>query len=439
MNALIYLCFLSIFVLDFLFVRVGALSRYAAFLPEILSGVAFLLIVFRIVTTRRLLVHPKYLLLFTLFTLHVVAGIILNTVDAGVVFAGVCTYFKYIPFFLLPAVYDFSDFEISGQMKLLLGLSLLQVPVAFYQRFVQYAGVDSGDPVAGTLVTSSILSIFLVSVIAMLFAFHLHRKISLATLLILSLMLFLPTALNETKGTLVLLPFAIVAPLMLFKGESKKAAVPVLLIGVVMIGGFVALYNLSLGMTKERSISEFVSEGAFVEYLYKKEARNPDASVADKVGRVDSYILATKTLSSDPSKLFLGLGIGNVSEGFTPIFWGEYARTYAELGPHHTAITHMIWELGLLGLMFAFAWYWFIFNDAQFLSRKNDLRGTVGLGWSAVIVIYVISLGYKDLLIHNVIGYLFCYFSGYVAASRLRAEQEYRSRESLFKECKNVA
>ena len=44
----------------------------------------------------------------------------------------------------------------------------------------------------------------------------------------------------------------------------------------------------------------------------------------------------------------------------------------------------------------------------------NNLIGYLSNGWSVVSLIIMISLLYSNVILGNIIGYLFWYFSGYI-------------------------
>jgi len=422
MKLIVYLLWISIFSVEFLFKELGVVNRYVALLPEFLSVLAMGMVVIRFLATRQLGVHPKYWFFFALFGLHLFLGIILNTVSTGVVFSGLRTYFRYLPFFLVPAVYEFSNDDLKMQLKLLLTLSLLQFPIVVYQRFFQFAGKNSGDDIAGTLITSSHLSIILISAMAITFAFYLKKRLSVKTLVVIMVLLFIPITLNETKGSLFLIPVALIIPAVLIGDAHRRfaAVVPVLLMGVLLLGAFVMLYNQSLGQTRDRSINEFFSEGNVKEYLYK--GATGKRAGTEKIGRVDSMVLAFSTLSDDVSRLGFGLGIGNVSESFSKTFEGEYSKQYAHMLPKLTTVGFLLWEIGFIGVILVVAGCYLVFADARYLSKSDSTYGALALGWAAIVGVYVVSLGYKNLVLPSVIGYSFWYFSGCVAAARLRLQ-----------------
>jgi len=388
-------------------------------LPDILSLTAAALIVVKIATSKEIFMHWKYLAVIALLVFSAIAGIVLNDVAAGTVVTGLRTHFKYLPFFLVPAVYKFSDEEIKGQLKFLLVLALLQLPIVLYQRFVQYAGVNSGDPISGTLVISSILSLFLVSTIAILLAFHLKRRVGFTAFAIMLLVLFIPTTLNETKGTLIFLPLAMIIPTLLFLREKHNlsASGPILALAGVLVVGFVAAYNLHLGRSESGvELKSFIAEGSYKDYLYK----DAEGRSGETIGKVDSYVLAYKTLSSDWTKLMFGLGIGNITQQFSKTLTGAYADRYAHMDPNRTALAFLLWEMGIFGVAFLLILCFLVFDDARRLRSADSAAGALGLGWVAISVVFVISLAYKNVLTFNVIGYLFWYLSGQVAASQFR-------------------
>ena len=270
MAIIVYIMLTSVFLTDHLFKQFGGAFRYISWLPELLSVIVLLFVIFRITTVKSLAIHNKYIFLIILFVFLACIGIALNSVQPGAIFAGLRGYCKYLPFFLLPAVYEFTETQIKGFLKFILFALVMQFPFVLYQRFLLDKGVDTGDHVVGTLNISSMLSIALISGIAMIFAFYLFRKINLKTMLGLGFLLFIPITLNETKGSLILLPIAILIPgfLAIMQRKGGAALIPMVLIGTVLIGGFVYLYNQALGQTRDRSITEFVSSGQFQNYLY---------------------------------------------------------------------------------------------------------------------------------------------------------------------------
>ncbi len=427
MKIVVYLLLISIFSVDYLHKELGIVGRPVSLIPDMLSVVAMARVLIRVLATRQLDMHPKYWLFFALFCIHVLLGVILNTVATGAVFAGMRTYFRYVPFFLIPAVYVLSDDDLRKQLKFLLALALLQFPLVIYQRFVQHAGSASGDRISGTVLTSSHLSIVLISAMAMSFAFYLKGKLNGTTLIVILIFLFLPITLNETKGSMFLMPVAVIVPVLLLQGTQRRIGtrLTAVVLGGLLLGGFVTLYDQSLGQDRDRSLVEFFAKGEATGYLYKEATgkRSGDESV----GKVDSMVLAYKNLSDDVSTLGFGLGIGNVAETFSKVLQGDYTTRYAHMGTDKTTVSFLLWEVGIVGLVLVIVGCYLVFSDARKLSSADSTYGAFALGWAAVVAIYVVSFGYKNLITPNVIGYSFWYLSGCVAAARLRQQAQERA------------
>src|SRR5690606_8850613 len=101
-------------------------------------------------------------------------------------------------------------------------LLLVQVPLAVYQRFFSFQNkMHTGDVVTGTVSGSHALSILLISCVSILAVLYLKRRLSLMPLLVATGFLLLPTMLNETKATLVMLPIAMLAPLFFISKRER--------------------------------------------------------------------------------------------------------------------------------------------------------------------------------------------------------------------------
>jgi hypothetical protein len=343
-------------------------------------------------------------------------GIVLNALQAGPIFVGIRVYLKHLPFFLLPAVYDFSDKQFKKQLLFLLPLLILQCPLSFYQRLVQYKGGWTGDTITGTFNGSGILSIVMLCSIAVIFALYLNKKIGFKFFFITACCLFLPTTLNETKVTLFFFPVALVLPVFFYQAETVsmklRSLCTMALIGVLFISAFVPIYD---HFTKPRAgcgILDYIRleiEGRG--YLYHGSEGKTD----EKVGRFDTIVLSYRDLSGNLGAFMFGLGMGNVMETYLQSFAGDgdKKRQYAD---QSTALPSLFLELGLSGVVVFVAFFFFLFRDTLLLRKSGDIFGSFALGWSAVIVIMGVSLVYNNFIRINILNIAFWYFSGVVAA-----------------------
>ena len=402
--------------------------------PEFLSLAVLLcgLVYFGVV--KKIVIAPKYLWLFMFMIVYLLCNVALNSVPAGAIIGGLRRYVKFLPLFFFPLVYEFSDEEILQKLKLILGLTIFQFPVAFAQRFILYSHLKTGDVVRGTLATSGVLSIYLNCVIAVVLAFYLYKKISFISLVILSIIIFFPMLINETKSTLLLLPIAIFIPVLFSRVEEGKIKKTILVTGLttIMLAVFVVAYNHFWGAeSRQRRLEVFFQEGA-TGYLYK-ELKPGTTDV--EAGRIDSIAWAYHELSNDPMKLIFGLGMGNVGPSILSSFEGKYTKEYEGWAMDMTTITYLMWEIGFFGIMLLFLFFFFVLLDSLKLRKSDNIVvSALSTGWVAVVLVMIPSLLYKNLLTQNAIGFLFFLLSGYLVSKKVDFEKE----NYAFSELDNV-
>jgi hypothetical protein len=325
-----------------------------------------------------------------------------------------------MPFFFLPIVYKFSDDEIMTHLKILLFFSLIQFPLTIFQRFFLFRGYVTGDYVTGTLATSSILSICQICCITILTAFYIKKKIKAFPFFLFALMLFIPTALNETKGTMVLFPIAITITILCSKGaiiNLKKISL-IFTTGLLILLIFIPLYGY-LYSGRADVVNFFKGHGhktsSFEGYLYRGLSEHEIGE--RELGRLDAFFFPFKKLADEPFKLFIGLGMGNVNESGVRLFMGEYTE-YDKYGANMISAASLIWETGIIGLFLHLVFLWLVMKDAMALRSDDGLTGCLALGWVAIPIMLGLSFFYKNIFHLKVIAYLFWYISGLIAARR---------------------
>lgn len=424
MNKVLYLLFLSIFLFDFLS-DIGLVSRYVTWFPDILSMLTVLIVFVRITVGYGRGFPPICSIFLILFFLNITIGIIINQVSAGPLIAGFRMYLKFIPFFVLPFFYNFSEEQVYKQLQLLFFLLIIQAPISLYQRLVVSKGLLTGDLVKGTFGTSGQLTIALTCAIGILIAFFLEKKIDFKSFITIFFLFFIPMTINETKSTLVFLPIACISPIFLSSSNIKlKQLIP--LITLIILAGvlFVIIYDHFMRPRWGYGIIDFLfMENRIEGYMYK-------GSEAMSVGRVDSYIIAFKTHYKNILDLFFGLGIGNVSESFISGLSGEYADQYSAYNVDKTSLTLILWELGIFGVILYYSLVFMAFKYSRGLKRNINLLGTFANGWSVVSLIMVVSILYMNVMLDNRMGYLFWYFSGYIISGYFK--EKYRNNENYF-------
>jgi hypothetical protein len=349
----------------------------------------------------------------------VALGVLTNGVEPGPIFAGLRVYLRAIPLFFLPAVVLFSPRQIKAQSLLVLAFAVAQLPISLDQRLSTFAsGYLSGDRTVGTLMDSSFLSIFLICVASVVFAFFLRGRLSRTWAAVLLPILLAPTMFNETKATLLLVPVALLAVAVVGATENRGRKLLVAAVGTsLFLVAFVPIYDYFMKPRYGYGIVEFFTmEGRVENYL----TRDVGVGSYEVPGKVDAIAVPLRVLSRDPPLLAFGLGIGNVSESALGAqFSGEHFQRYGHFAK--SAASLLIWETGLLGVGLIAALLTMLFFDAYYVSRGDDFMAALALGMMGAIAVIALSLPYTALISSAALSYLFWYPAGLVAAERRRA------------------
>jgi hypothetical protein len=349
--------------------------------------------------------------------------VIVNDVRAGPLLLGLRSYLRALPFFLLPAVVDFSAPQIAQQLRLLLGLSLLQFPVALFQRWIVFSQERySGDSVVGTLHDSGAMSIFLICSALVATGLYLRGRLQRRPFFLLLFLLLLPTAINETKVTIIYVPLGFLVTLLVGAPRGQKAR----MLGwcaaflVIFTAVFVPVYNyleIYNPYKNEKNIVSFFSDKKQVTgYLYAN-AKGVGTKVQARRG--DSLTVPLSFLAKDPIRLALGLGVGNtLASSLGPNYEGRYSELFA--GYMNLSLTSFLLEIGILGVGALLVVYGCIASDSIAVARDSGLVGAIAVGWTGITALMCISLIYTNVHIFDSLSYTFWYFSGMIAAHRVK-------------------
>jgi hypothetical protein len=401
------------------------LPRQMMLTPEAFSAIALLIVVARLPKNRLSEVEPRYLALFVLLILHLVAGMVVNDEPAGVVISGIRIYLKFMPFFVLPLLIPQTEKALKWQFLVLAGICLLQFPLAWDQRSAgMFKGSLTGDRTVGTMGISANLSILLCCAAAVALALHLRQKLKLWHLIVFLAATLPATMINETKATLLIAPFALAVPAMFAGASSQAGKMKRMMVGALLIVGFLGAFIPTYDYYIEQRwgyglIDFFTMKGRVEKYLDKSAGLG-----SQEVGRVDSMVLPFVAAKHDPTQAAFGLGAGNVSSSsLGPGFMGEQYYRYGNLvGP---TASRLLWEIGWVGLALVLCLHFMIFRDALVARHAEGLAGALGLGWIAVASIIGLTMFYNVAMQNDGLSYLFWFYSGVVVAtaSRVRREQ----------------
>jgi hypothetical protein len=404
-------------------VNYSALPPILRFLPEAASAVLILYVIFSGTRDRFRLVAQKYWIVFTALAIVILCGVVNSFSGPGPTLSGARYLLRAVPLFFLPAVLPISDDALKRQLKLLLVLCLVQVPISLYQRLViMQAGRFSGDDVRGTLLDSGILSMVEICAVLVLSGLLMKGRIGKLTFGVLFLTLLIPTAINETKATVLLLPVSLMVTLVMGAAPQNRLKYAGLgLAALVTFGAiFVPVYNkmeennpvkryqdITNYFTNEKNLNKYISSGV--------------GGVGTKLNirRGDAIMVPLQFLAKDPVTLAFGLGLGSVA----PASLGKNSE-----GPYFglfqnfiiTSFTYFVLQVGIFGVSIILFLFWMVFRDTLWVAQRDDsLVGAIAAGWTGVVAMYAISVFYNVYHDFASVTYLYGYFSGVICARRV--------------------
>jgi hypothetical protein len=412
------------------------LPPFLHFLPEMLSAVLIVYVFIAGTRDRFRLVAPKYWIAFAALGVVMICGIINSGTGSGPMITGMRFYFRALPMFFVATLLPLTEGQFKVQLKWLLLLSLLQLPVAGYQRWVIYS-LDrySGDDVRGTVMDSGILSMYLISAVMIMLGILLKRRIGWKWFTVLFFLLLLPTTINETKATVIFLPMGLLVVLIIGSEPGKRLRYA----GFAMLAlfAFGAIFVPIYDMLEEHNhykvglIDFFTHEDQLDRYLVA-QGRNRGTGIGGTKlsGRGDAIVVPVTYLARDPVNLAFGVGLGNASPsnvGRNKAFEGAYYLLFRSVLV--TSFSYFVIELGMLGVLIICGIYWMMFADGVYVARRDpSLMGGVAAGWAGVVAIFWLGMIYTVFYQFPAVIYLYWYFAGLVSARRVELEQEARTQ-----------
>lgn len=364
-------------------------------------------------------VRGAYWWLFGAITIVLICGLVINAVEPGPIFAGLRNYLRALPFFFLPAVIAFTEKQLRAQLLLLLALCALQLPIALDQRFTSFEReYFSGDRTIGTLGDSGVMSLFLICAASILAGLFIKKRIGILVFVPLFLIVLLPTMINETKGTLILLPIAMLVTFIV--GSKRGARVKNSVVAVFLLAMFGALfvpvYDYFMKPRWGYGLAEFVTRQGRVEGYLDRGGGIGSA----EAGRVDAARAIIGDLARDPSIAAFGVGSGNASESaLGSQFEGRFADRYKPF--MQGAANRIVLELGVVGFALVCVLMCFIVLDAIYVARfGSGLVSGVALGWTGVTAAVAFGMFYSDFIPFGIMSFMYWYFAGVIAAERMR-------------------
>jgi hypothetical protein len=434
---------LPFFIVNVIFVFWQGAPGWLNYVPDLLLVMVTPLLILRVIYLRTWASIPlRYLVPFGVFCYVAIAGIALNNVAGETVVAGIRMYFKWLPFFLLPFAFHFSNEALIKISKLLLLLFLAQVPLVGFQRFVTHGDSVSGDYAVGAFdSTGSFAALFSVA-LCCLFVLYVHSSIKPYKLLILALLIAIPPSITEIRALPIFLIFGVAVAVYLLRSRISIRTIAVsgtalTLILVIFVIAYEKIYGVneegtyiemmtpknlldSYNLTGVRAlpirIPRSTTDGALI-----GKAKPERSKVVSEVGRLDTLRMPFDAMFPHAwMYLLLGLGIGNVDSEFGA--GADYLILSTEYSAMGTTWSALVWESGLIGGIAFFAFVCAALWDALRLARLPGFDGTLGTISTVFCSIILLATIYTNLFHMQEILSLFFVLVGVCIVRRRNAK-----------------
>lgn len=302
---------------------------------------------------------PWWAWLALFFPVYALLVSVVNQAPVLELLAGFKRYFQYWGVFAGLALLTFKAGTHRNILRFLVGLALVQVVFAAYQRVVvvpQRVGLGGGvvaiDAVSGTFESSflgggssSVLVFFLLTVFAFVLRLWLDGQLGGWRAFLAAALLLSPLALGETKVVVVFLPLVMLCVLAL---DLKKRPIRTLLLLLLGALGTVALALLYLVVSAKAGQTLQTVLDNTIAYNFGKVGYHSASNLNRST--VFSFWWSQQHLG-DPVGLLFGHGPGSSYSGEGALVPGKLAMRYAGLAIAFTTYSSLLWDFGVLGAL----------------------------------------------------------------------------------------
>ena len=353
-----------------------------------------------------------------LFIAFICLSMGLNNPNFEKLIVGIKGYFQVWGIFLALAFIPWDEKFVSKLPKFLLILAFIQIPFVLHQYFylvpirqgiTDVEGLIPIDIVSGTFggkinsgAANAPLSVFCFIVFSCLLALWANKLLSTYKAALLSILVLFPVFINSTKISAL---YLLVVLFVIFRKEMVQNPLSFMLKLLVVMGLLgVMAFSVIKHTPESLNVRTFKD---LIEFTYSYNVEN-ETTRETKLSRGGSLKLWLKPVKSHSIKeLLIGYGPGasrTVLDKTDP-------RVIRAIGQQaivgNTAVTAILWEAGIVGLILVFGLFTSAFFAAVKLTSKlqyNPYQASIFLGIQAGIVICFISLFHKNSFIYH-IGY----------------------------------
>lgn len=346
---------------------------------------------------------PGFIWLAIAFLAYCLVATAIRFHSAGELIAGTKRYFQMYGLMLAIAVLPFSRGQVNGWLRLMLGLALLQLPFAIYERFVLAGrrghGAEATDVVAGTFganIAGGSANAEMAAFLIMASLFLLSRQqaglLSRSTAMVLGVICLIPLALGETKFVLVLLP---IGWMIVMRAKALRRPVAFSLQVIAVSALLVLLGSLYVGLNRGSAADVLdltlrYNVGNMGYGLYRLNRTTAISFWWDQNGWRDSI------------GTLIGHGLGSAYSNINNIVPGHKGEEFFGYGIDLTAASTLLWETGLIGLLLFLGILLSAWRAARALHQSSaDLATRAdALAIQACVALFALFVWYDNAIIN---------------------------------------
>jgi hypothetical protein len=360
---------LGLFAAGLLPLFFDSIASKAVWGVSILGFVLFFASLYRLITTPQLLrTTPTFVWIALLFIFYTLIDSILQLSSAKEMIGGFKRYFQAWGLLFGLCWMGFTLENVNKWRNTVLIICLLQMPFCLYELLIVVPIIEGYveanqeivpiDVVAGTFGASKTgggNSADMAASLIMIFAFLLARfktkVISVKKLLWVSVVLFSPLVMGETKIIVILFPIMIAAVYRKELLTRPQYLVAALVFGSLFMAIFVGINMMITKMSLDALIFDTLKYNVY------------------EVGYGSYFLNRTTVLTfwaqhqsfSDPISFLFGNGLGSALPGDTKTPGGHIDMRYPSYGLGFTGVSMLLWEQGVIGIslfliMIGMAW-----------------------------------------------------------------------------------
>ena len=379
------------------------------------------------------------------FALTGLISVLINLSDPAVAVIGMKDYFQMWPFFLSIVFLRWNQSFAKNLFRGLLVIALVQLPFVVHQYlflvplrrgFGQGLGTEivPVDVVAGTFGAlllgggnNAVLAAFQVIIVGFLLALWKNGVVSLWKVALLSLLLLSPMLVNEAKVAVLYLPLAFIV---VFYRDIAVKPIKFIVAGSAMTGVLAALMTAII-------LAHPTGDLHSVEDLVNFVVARQTADVSERQGQYSELSRVTaltfwakEHVTANPANTLLGHGMGASREREGGITTADTLadKRYRGLRIGYTALSALLWDTGIVGMIMVLGMFASTFFTAGRLSQhyrdKDPFKTSLFEGAQASMAVLTLSLAHKDFFITNIPFQTLAYtLIGFIAYSWLRVER----------------